>query len=230
MSQQRLLTTVQYFDIVKTLSQDDLRSFYDQSIGATVAGLTNAAIAYAEMKNRGMDISFITKKWAAALELISGRGLKPELVIKFFGDTDLLKCLAAIVPEDQEKLIPPEVKIPVLFGTQVVNMPPAGLSENQRKQVFGDGRIRTPAEQKPYAVAPKPYQPRAAATAPAARPAAAAAPTRLVDDAPPDADWDVHGALTVRQRKAITAAAAKMGVSPAIWFVRLALAEKGIPA
>lgn len=221
MAQHRFITTEKTFDLIKTFSPGELRRFYDQSIGATVEGLANAAIAYAEMKNRGMDLSFITKKWAAALELISGQGLKPELVIKFFGDTDLLRSLAAIVPEDQEKLVPPEVKIPVLCGTQVINLPPAGLSENQRKQVFGDGRIRTPAEQKPYAVPPKPYQPRAVA----AQPAIASPSAMRMEEAKPDADWDVHGCLTIRQRKAVIVAAAKSGISPAAWVARLTVAR-----
>lgn len=241
MAKHQALSAVKNYDIVKTMSPADLRTFFERSVASTVEGFTNAATAYAEMKNRGMDLSFIAKDLTVALELISQQGLKPELVINFFGDTGLLKTLAAIVPEDQEKLIPPGAKVPVLFGGQVVNLPPAGMSENQRKQVFGDGRIRTPAEQKPFATPPKPYEPRrpvpaftlgaaAITPAPVSRAAAAAVPsTKWMDEAAePEAEWDVRGGLTLRQRKAVIAVATKRGISPAEWIIRLVVAQKEI--
>jgi hypothetical protein len=64
--------------------------------------------------------------------------------------------VAKFVPGEQAKLCGDTFRLPVLTPSGEKQMRPIELSQAQIKQVFGDGRIRTIAEQKPFMLAAPP--------------------------------------------------------------------------
>jgi hypothetical protein len=169
----------------------------------TAKGLQRAAVAWVELERRGENLSAYRNPLTVRLPDIASGKLNPELIIHYGANRAVLSSLAELVPEDQAKLAVDKATVEVMTPTGPKTRRVNDLRVAELKQVFGGGKIRTPAEQKRF-------------MAPAPKAAKAPEPTPLDGD-----DFDVRQLLTSRQADRVRSAAAAKHMTPAEFLVDL---------
>jgi hypothetical protein len=192
------------------MTPEQLWSGLQQAIKLTERGLRLAAIYWIELKNRGQDLSRVDVPWSNYFAAVATGKLDPRLILSYGWHDGLLSMVADLVPEDQAKIVNPRSKIPLLVpnadGTafDTVLRSPAGMKVSELQQVFGDGRIRNPDEQRKYAP-PLNHRPT----------------PRLNGSDDPGPDLDLFNALTPEQRQQVRRYAATR--HPPVAFVDLVI-------
>lgn len=134
-------------------SDAELIEAYKRAIGRSAEGLKEAACIWCALKDRGRNMDDMQGPFVEHFPAIAAGRLLPEVIFTCGGSLKLVEVIAALVPEDQAKLARPGAEVQVLMPTgDVERRNPAELSITVAKQVLGDGRIRTPEEQRPFLV------------------------------------------------------------------------------
>lgn len=137
------------------MTNEQLMTAYSEAMAAAMAPLKQAAAIWCEMERRGMDLSDLRTPFTNFFPAINAGKLLPEVVLKFGGSVRMVKMATALVPEDQAKLAAPNATVAVMTESGVVEMrKPELLLVKEAARVFGDGRIRSPEEQRPLMHAP----------------------------------------------------------------------------
>jgi hypothetical protein len=192
---------------LKRMTQEQLWAGLREAIKLTEHGLRLAAIYWVELKERGQDLSKVDVPWSSYFPAVAEGKLDPRLILSYGWHEGLLSTVASLVPEDQAKIANPRDKVPLLVpnasgnGTHTVMRAPAVMKMSELQQVFGDGRIRTPDEQRKH-VQPLPNRKRS---------------NDDIEDT--GADLDLFNALTPQQREQVRRYAATR--HPPVAFVDL---------
>jgi hypothetical protein len=200
---------------LKSISTAEVWAIFKAALTHTAEGYRTMAQAWCELKERGEDLSAYSNPLLSMLPLVNVGALMPEMMVKYAGYPTLLRYTASLVPEEQTRLVDMTDTLPVLVTlengeTVTKSIRPIALSAPQLRQVFGDGRIRTPTEQKRH----MPTPPRAVPASPAAA---------------PTASFNLLPALDDAQAKTLIEAAARDGLSIAELVVRFLIIDKRIP-
>jgi hypothetical protein len=211
---------------LKKMTTPELWAEFRRTLATTAEGLRHLAVLWCELKNRGEDMSGYHNSFTSFLPAVAAGKLHPEALILFNPVPALLDAVQKLVPEEQARLVQKAARLPVRQqdGT-TKDMRPIDLSGAQIRQVFGDGMIRTPAQQKRYMPAPKPVVQPVAKVEPVAL-----APRRVVDHAHTTTQNQMLFAalgLTPSQRLDLQSFANKEGMSCAAVLVNLAV-EHGL--
>lgn len=174
-----------------TMTHDELWAGLTEALKLTEHSLRLVAAYWVELQNRGEDLSGTDVPWSAYLPAVAAGTLDPRLILAYGWNDGLLAAVAALVPEDQARIVNPRHRLPILVpnaeGTafEIRERQPSVMKLAELRQVFGDGRIRTPEEQRKH-------------TPPLVnRPSLARG---LDEEASTRADFDVYNALTPTQR------------------------------
>lgn len=136
-------------------SDIDLIEAYKRAIGRSAEGLKEAACIWCALKVRGRNMDDMQGPFVEYFPAIAAGRLLPEVIFTCGGSLKLMEAVAALVPEDQAKVTQPGAMVQVLMPTGKIELlKPAELPVAIARQVLGDGRIRTPEEQRPFVVSP----------------------------------------------------------------------------
>lgn len=188
----RVLVRIPTQSQLKAMSNEELWAGLNQALQLTEDSLRLAAAFWIELQNRGTTIE-ADVPWSAYLPAVAAGRLDPKLILVYGWNDGLLAAVAALVPEDQAKIVNPRHKLPILVpkadGTayETVMRAPSAMKVSELRQVFGDGRIRTPDEQRKL-VPPLTTPP---------------APPVDRETADTRADFDLYNALTPAQREQV---------------------------
>ena len=170
------LENIDFDKFLATASTEELLDALHVGLRATAAGLYRMARIIAKLQDRGVDLS----PWKDTplfrfLPAVASGALMPELLVRYGHNETFMAAFADLVPEDQEKLAAERPVFQTVVrsdrdrtGYATVWLRPHEMTAFQLRRVFGDGRIRTPAEQIrllppiPTAKPPPPAPPRAA--------------------------------------------------------------------
>ena len=134
----------------------DLIEAYKRAIGRSSEGLREAACIWCALKDRGRNMDDLQGPFVEYFPAIATGQLLPQVLFTCGGSLKLVEVIATLVPEDQAKLMQPSAEVRVLLPTGAVEQrKPADLPIAVARQVFGDGRIRTPEEQRPFVAPPR---------------------------------------------------------------------------
>lgn len=86
------------------MSEDELRQLFSRVYSATIDGIRVAAIVYAKMKERGIDIPGVGQLMSESLSLVAENALLPEIVFQLAGNPSLLKKVSLLPLTDQKKI------------------------------------------------------------------------------------------------------------------------------
>lgn len=145
------LDTVDKNQIVQA-STEILRAELVRAISITARGLAYLAVVWAELERRGEDLSDLRTGLALYLPQIASGRLDPEAVVHFAGQKTVLKFIATLSREEQQRLSK-GANVQIIDVTEegeIVEkfLPARALTAAQATQVFDDGRIRSVAEQR----------------------------------------------------------------------------------
>lgn len=218
---------------VRSMPTSNLRAELARALEITAHHLHHLAAVWRELENRGEDLSHLRSGLWSYMPLIAAGRLRAELVVQYAGHALLLRQLAGLVPEEQDRLLrDPVVTVVEMEGTEWVErqMPVTRLRATQLRQVLS-GHIRSPLEQR-----------RTAATRALGRSTASSGKRPPASDITP-LDSIIRAAqqmprqmpnrrhipvnLTVPEIDALTARAAAAGVSPST-LIRAALQSLGV--
>jgi hypothetical protein len=198
----------------KAMSADQLWDGLDKALKFTEESLRIAAAYWMELLNRGEDMSRLGVPWSEHFPAIAAGRLDPRMILAYGGHSKaVLDLVTDLVPEDQAKIANPRDPIPLVVpdadgGLKTIMRAPDVMKASELRQVLGDGRIRTPDEQRPHVVMPP--------VRPAAKPEAGKAPEKAEQS---NADLDLFNALTPAQRDQVRRYAATR--RPPVAFVDL---------
>jgi len=138
---------------LKTLTTDELWSGLRDSLSITANAIRRAAAFWVELQERGEDMSSITTPFLSLLPIIHAGRLSPELAVRFGHDPRFLENVSHLTQEDQARILDPKALIEVVsvnrFGKfETRKARPIDLRLSEVALVFGDGHIRTVAEQR----------------------------------------------------------------------------------
>lgn len=200
----------------RKLTRDELHALYRRGATLTSYGIKCMAVAYCTMRDRGDDVSMFQHGLVKFFDrIVSGRVL-PELLLEYAGAPQHIEQISRLVPEEQRKLLGRDATVQVSrqAGTGEIETRakhPAACSISELLLVIGEGKIRTPAEQKHYLTPP-----------PKDAPLPARAPLPATDDV------DVWHSLTVVQRNAVAAQADRFGITVAVYLRNMLINQKVI--
>lgn len=199
---------------LKRLSNTAIIAGLLEGLGMSAEGLRKAAPYYVEARERGLDLSGFTSPVLSYLPDVASGKLDAEMLVRFGGFAPALLAVAAtLVPEDQKAVLANNGKVQVVESTgKVCEVRLADLSLAVLRQVVGEGRVRTPTEQKLH-------------MAPAPRPVVSRVPTVQRDE--PD-EWDLRGALDSTQMVHLEKRAAEAGMTPAQYAVQCMVSHRRI--
>jgi hypothetical protein len=201
---------------LKAMSDKELLEKLDRALKVTEAGLRLAAVYWMELSSRGATAGTgITVPWSAYLPAVAAGRLDPRMILAYGWSPGMLDIVADLVPEDQAKIANPREPIPLVVpdadgGLKTIMRSPELMKASELRQVFGDGRIRTPDEQRPHVAMP-PVRP---AAKPEGGPGKAPGEVKASN-----ADLDLFNALTPVQREQVRRYAATR--HPPVTFVDL---------
>ncbi|OWY39355.1 hypothetical protein CEK28_08525 [Xenophilus sp. AP218F] len=149
---------------LNNLSSQMLREELAKSIELSARHLMRLAAIWMELERRGEDLSDLRVGLAAYLPHIAAGQLSADAVLRFAGQRTLLNMVATLPIDEQQRLARGGA---VKLLTQnpdgdivEIDTPAHALTAAQVRQVFDQGKIRTPAEQRPrlqlHAAKPKP--------------------------------------------------------------------------
>jgi hypothetical protein len=198
---------------LQAMSNEQLQTGFNNALKFTAESIRVAAAYWVELQSRGVDVSDTGIPWASHFPAIASGRLDPNMILAYGWNDAVLAIVSDLVPEEQAKIANPNEKIPLLVpdesGTdfKTIMRAPKVMKASEFRQVFGDGRIRTPDEQRKYAT-PLISRP---------SPSAKAEETDNVEES--HADLDLFNALTPVQRDQVRRYAASR--RPPVAFVDL---------
>jgi hypothetical protein len=138
-------------DEIVSRTTEELYAEFEGLFGRTVTNLIRMAEVVAELERRNADLSRLRCSMVGHLRRIAAKQLLPEAVLAFQFRPAILNSVAQLPVAEQQRLVEsPEVEVymPGTDATETVEL--ENLHINQARAVFGNGRIRTPAEQRVY--------------------------------------------------------------------------------
>lgn len=191
---------------LKRMSIEQLLAKLREASAATGASLKQMALVWTELAGRGHDMSHYNSPLAIYFPDIAGGKLAPEMALLYGGNATIMAHVATLVPEEQAKLIANGGVVELLdsSGRTPRAAPLAGLTAAKVRQVIGEGRIRTPAEQRRHIPPPAPER------RPTLREMLKKNPTM----------FDITDHIDMAQSHEIQDKAEKAGIEPAEWIVR----------
>lgn len=137
--------------LLPTLSVEELRNELAKSLQWTAAGFVRVAMLVAELERRGEDLSTLKIPMLAHLRAIASGQFLPELLVRYHGSPLLLRHLGRLSIGDQKRIVE-KGTIPVLSykgdDEIVQEIDPATAGSGVIYQVFADGKLRSPDEQR----------------------------------------------------------------------------------
>lgn len=139
-------------DELINLSTQSLRDELARTLTLSAQTLQRLAGIWQELERRGEDLSDLRAGLAGYLPLIAAGQLDAEVVVRFAGNKTLLGTISRLpLPEQHRLAIGGNVEILNIDenGNEVVTQVPAhALSATQARQIFADGWVRKPEEQR----------------------------------------------------------------------------------
>lgn len=118
-----------------------------QAIGDSMENIRRAAEILSAMEQAGDDLSDIPAHLLRMLRRINTQQLLPEVMVRLSGT--LRQKVASLPLPEQRRMIEPDCLLEVLLPDgHVAMLAPQRFTPDQVRQVFGDGFIRTPMEQR----------------------------------------------------------------------------------
>lgn len=192
---------------MKRLSNTAIIAGLREGLAMSAEGLRKAAPYYVEARERGLDLSGFTSPMLSYLPDVASGKLDAEILVRFGGFAPVLAVAATLVPEEQQAVLANDGKVQVVESSgKVREARLADLSAATLRQVVGQGRVRTPAEQKQH-------------MAPAPRPVA----SRVSRD---PSEWDLRNAMDSSQMVDLQKRADKAGITPAEYAVRCMVSHR----
>jgi hypothetical protein len=116
-------------------------------VGHSLDAMSRAATVFAAMEAAGDDLSQVPQHLIRMLRQINARTLLPEVVVRLSGR---LRQKVALMPlAEQRRLSEPGARVLLLAASgETIEIEAQRLTPEQVSQVFGDGYIRTPEEQR----------------------------------------------------------------------------------
>lgn len=128
----------------------DLRAELARGLALTAETLTRLSAVWAELERRGEDLSALRVGLARTLPLIASGRLAAEAVVAFAGRPAVLRALEGVPPAEQRRLAAggavEVVRADDPARTEAV--PLAALPAARLADVFADGAVLSPAEQR----------------------------------------------------------------------------------
>lgn len=148
----------------KTMTTADLWKGLDKALSNVAREIVKLAAIAHELKDRGERVEHRLPSTYALLEDVYVGQLDPDVLAVFIGNIEICRIISAsLVREEQAKLLQAHTILEVLIrdadGERVEKIRPVALQVWQARQVFGDGQIRSVAEQRKYLPAPRPARP-----------------------------------------------------------------------
>jgi hypothetical protein len=143
-----------------SMTVEELRRELASSMELSAAHLVHLAAIWQELERRGEDLSALRTGMATYLPLIARGELNAHLVVRYAGRTMLLRHLAALPSDAQEKIVKnDEVDIVDFVDGDFVETraPLASLESRQLRYVITD-HIHSPQEQREIIVKRRPRQ------------------------------------------------------------------------
>lgn len=97
---------------LRDMTVEDLRAELARSLTVTARHLSHLAAIWRELERRGEDLSDLRTGLWTFMPLIARGALRAELVVKYAGYAMLLRRLAALPPEEQDRLLADD-RVPV---------------------------------------------------------------------------------------------------------------------
>jgi hypothetical protein len=135
---------------LSNMSTDELKRELGRGLSITADYLRYLATVWQELSVRSVDVSDLRHGLMEYLPAIANKMVHPELVINYAGKRTLLTALSRLPYETQDGLVSSgHVTISKIDGEQhqEVQMSLLDMTAADVYRVFGDGYIRTPAEQ-----------------------------------------------------------------------------------
>lgn len=179
-------------------------------------GLYRMAVLWVELENRGENLSVIKTPFRQFFPDIASGRLLPEVVLEYGGAPKKLEIFSTLVAEDQRRLASEDAAVPLVVRTasgaaEVRTVNPHEMRLSEIRQVFGEGRIRTPSEQQRFVPATIAEQ------------QPVAAPSLFNEEA-----FDLLAELTAQQRRDLSTLAFSRGMTPAEFVVDLLVRTKAV--
>lgn len=131
-----------------TVTTDVLKERLAKQMELSARHLVEMAAIWTELERRGEDLSALKGSLTDYLPLIASGQLDAEAVVRFAGNRQLLRCLAALDITQQRKMLEAGDVDLVLPGSgETTKRKLAHLSGREVTQVFGSEGVRTPSEQ-----------------------------------------------------------------------------------
>jgi hypothetical protein len=218
---------------LRQISTEQLRSELGRALELTASHLTHLAAVWRELERRGEDLSRLRSGLWAYMPLIASGRLRAEMVVRYAGHTMLLRRLADLDLDTQDRLLREDsVAVVEYDGRDFVEVHKSlrHLRAAEIAQVIA-GRVRSPEEQRRAALgrsrraAPRPA--RAIEPAPISRAGRLAEIARALPMRSQGERLATQIPLSADERAAIESHAARAGV-PLTRLIRAALIEAGL--
>ena len=131
------------------LSIEQLEAEFSSALKDTADGLLRLAAAVTELERRGRDMSHLKLNLISYLRMIAARQLLPDVVL-YLGDQKAKVQAIADLPLSRQRALLEENEVPVLVNGEEHKVPLRELDRRHIPQVFGEGRVRTFAEQRAF--------------------------------------------------------------------------------
>lgn len=159
-------------DNLKSLTTREILTELRQQLASNAQSLRRIMELLVELEDRGEPITFASgiPGFAYRRELATG-AISADVFVYCAGKPALIAAVLRIVPEDQAKVLAalakhgPAAAVDVVVGARVVRREILALTGAEIAQVFGNDRMRNPAEQRKYLrTLPAPAEPRPPST------------------------------------------------------------------
>ncbi len=145
---------------VSKLSTEQLKAELARELGSFANHLIRLAAVWVELERRGEDLTQLRGGIGVYLPAIAAGTVLPETVVRFSGQTTLLRAIAALTPTEQQRILD-DGKVLVAerknghHETRML-LPVAALSTAQIRLVFAERSIRNETEQVAILYSPPP--------------------------------------------------------------------------
>jgi len=131
----------------KKWSNEDLHALAVHGAESSIYGLRALAVAYVVLRERGADVSAFPQGLADYYDRIAAGRVLPRLVLEYQCRPDVLKSLAGLVPEDQEKVLGAQARLKVAKrapdGSAVIReKSPTECTPSELSLAVADGQIQ----------------------------------------------------------------------------------------
>ncbi|WP_427047077.1 hypothetical protein [Halomonas casei] len=131
-----------------TITTDALKERLAKQMELSARHLVEMAAIWTELERRGEDLSALKGSLTDYLPLIASGHLDAQAVVRFAGNRQLLRYLAALdINQQREMLEVGDVDLVLPDSGETTKRKLAHLSGREVTQVFGSTGVRTPSEQ-----------------------------------------------------------------------------------